>query len=128
MENKTVQNVVHGFKVFRPDWTCDPTGYNPKQYTCPGKFEEEGELDVCGHGMHFCQTAADCFNYYSFNSENKVAEVIQPMKQQAVISKCLMNLNVVSCGGAACQTAERKSSRQYQTLMLKYSSSVRVSG
>ena len=45
-------------------------------YTCPGKFEEEGELDVCGHGMHFCQVAADCFNYYSFNSENKVAEVI----------------------------------------------------
>lgn len=74
--NNTVQNVVHGFKVFRPDWTCDPTGYNPKQYTCPGKFEEEGELDVCGHGMHFCQTAADCFNYYSFNSENKVAEII----------------------------------------------------
>ena len=75
MENNTVQNVVHGFKVFRPDWTCSPNG-NTKQYTCPGKFEEEGELDVCGHGMHFCQTAADCFNYYSFNSENKVAEVI----------------------------------------------------
>ena len=74
--NNTVQNVVHGFKVFRPDWTCDPTGYNPKQYTCPGKFEEEGELDVCGHGMHFCQTAADCFNYYNFDSNNKVAEVI----------------------------------------------------
>ena len=75
MENKTVQNLVHGFKVFRPDWTCSPNG-NTKQYTCPGKFEEEGELDVCGHGIHFCQTAADCFNYYSFNSENKVAEVI----------------------------------------------------
>ncbi|MBS5714409.1 MAG: hypothetical protein KHW75_06535 [[Eubacterium] rectale] len=73
--NNTVQNVVHGFKVFRPDWTCSPNG-NTKQYTCPGKFEEEGELDVCGHGMHFCQTAADCFNYYSFNSENKVEEVI----------------------------------------------------
>lgn len=73
--NNTVQNVVHGFKVFRHDWTCSPNG-NTKQYTCPGKFEEEGELDVYGHGMHFCQTAADCFNYYSFNSENKVAEVI----------------------------------------------------
>ena len=46
--NNTVQNVVHGFKVFRPDWTCSPNG-NTKQYTCPGKFEEEGELDVCGH-------------------------------------------------------------------------------
>ena len=28
--------------------------------------------------------------------EEKAAH--QPMKQQAVISKCLMNLNVVSCG------------------------------
>lgn len=66
---------VKGFKVFRSDWTCSPNG-NTKQYACPGKFEEEGEIDVCNHGMHFCQTAADCFNYYSFNSENKVAEVI----------------------------------------------------
>lgn len=75
MKNNTVQNVVHGFKVFNPDWTCSPNG-NTKQYTCPGKFEEEGGLDVCGHGMHFCQIAADCFNYYSFDSSNKVAEVI----------------------------------------------------
>lgn len=64
---------VKGFKVFNSDWTCDPTGHNPKQYTCPGKFEEEVELDVCNHGMHFCQNATDCFNYYSFNSNNKVA-------------------------------------------------------
>ena len=63
--------MVKGYKVFDPDWTC-----SGKQYTCPGKFEEEGELEVCGHGMHFCQTAANCFNYYSFNSKNKVAEVI----------------------------------------------------
>ena len=75
MSNKT-NTPVHGYKVFRPDWTCNPTGKNCKQYTCPGKFEEEGELNVCGHGMHFCQTAADCFNYYNFDSNNKVAEVI----------------------------------------------------
>ena len=41
--NNTVQNLVHGFKVFRPDWTCSPNG-NTKQYTCPGKFEEEGYI------------------------------------------------------------------------------------
>ena len=63
--------MVKGYKVFNPDWTC-----REKQYTCPGKFEEEVELDVCGHGMYFCQTAADCFNYYTFDSDNKVAEVI----------------------------------------------------
>lgn len=72
---KNTQNTVHGFKVFNPDWTCSPNG-NTKQYACPGKFEEEGELYICDHGMHFCQTAADCFNYYDFDSNNKVAEVI----------------------------------------------------
>lgn len=72
---KNTQNTVHGFKVFNPDWTCSPNG-NIKQYACPGKFEEEGELYICDHGMHFCQTAADCFNYYDFDSNNKVAEVI----------------------------------------------------
>ena len=66
---------VKGFKVFRPDWSCRPNG-SYKQYACPGKYEEDGELDVCGHGMHFCESAADCFSYYDFDSNNKVAEVI----------------------------------------------------
>ena len=74
--NNTVQNVVHGFKVFNPDWTCDPTGRNQKQYSCPGMFEENVNLSVCDEGMHFCEKAADCFNYYEFDSKNKVAEVI----------------------------------------------------
>ena len=67
--------VVKGFKVFNPDWTCSPNG-NTKQYTCPGKFEEDITPIRCGRGMHFCKKAADCFNYYNFNPENKVAEVI----------------------------------------------------
>lgn len=50
-----------------------------------------------------------------------------PTKQQAVISKCLMNLIVVSYGGAACQTVRRISSRRYRTLTLKSLNSVRVS-
>lgn len=76
MSKRTKTNEpVHGYKVFNPNWTCSING-NTKQYTCPGKFEEEGELSVCGHGMHFCQTAADCFNYYNFDSNNKVAEII----------------------------------------------------
>lgn len=36
MENKTVQNVVHGFKVFNPDWTCRGFQYEV------GKIFEEG--------------------------------------------------------------------------------------
>ena len=63
--------VIRGFKVFNPDWTC-----RDKQYTCPGAFEEDVTPSVCDRGMHFCKKATDCFNYYSFNPENKVAEVI----------------------------------------------------
>lgn len=62
---------VKGFKVFNPDWTC-----RGKQYTCPGEFEEDGKIGVCNSGMHFCKKAVDCFNYYFFDSKNKVAEVI----------------------------------------------------
>ena len=62
--------VVKGFKVLNPNWTC-----RGKQYTCPGKFEEDVTPSACNQGMHFCKKAADCFNYYQFNSENKVAEV-----------------------------------------------------
>ena len=68
-------NTVKGYKVFNPDWTCSPNG-NTKQYSCPGKFEEDITPVGLGSGMHFCRKASDCFDYYDFNSKNKVAEVI----------------------------------------------------
>ena len=72
-ERKYRMEKVKGYKVFNPDWTC-----RNKQYTCPGVFEEDVTPSVCNRGMHFCKRATDCFNYYSFNPENKVAEVIAP--------------------------------------------------
>ena len=62
---------VKGYKVFNSDWTC--RGF---KYTVGETFEEEVKLSVCNRGFHFCEKAADCFNYYSFNPENKVAEVL----------------------------------------------------
>ena len=62
---------VKGYKVFNPDWTC--RGF---KYTVGETFEEEIELSVCNRGFHFCEKAIDCFNYYAFNPENKVAEVL----------------------------------------------------
>ena len=69
--SETLAKNVKGYKVFNPDWTC-----RNKQYTCPGKFEENVLLNVCHSGMHFCERAVDCFNYYDFNPENKIAEVV----------------------------------------------------
>ena len=66
-----MENVVKGFKVFNPDWSC--RGF---KYEVGKVFEEDVNPKVCGKGFHFCKQAKDCFNYYSFNPENKVAEVI----------------------------------------------------
>ena len=61
---------VKGYKVFNSDWTC--RGF---QYEVGKTFEHDGNIELCGSGFHFCQKASDCFNYYGFNSNNKVAEI-----------------------------------------------------
>ena len=70
-EEATVQEAVRGFKVFNPDWTC-----RHFQYEVGKIFEEDVEPSCCDRGFHFCLKASDCFNYYSFDSNNKVAEVV----------------------------------------------------
>ena len=61
---------MKGFKVFNPDWTC--RGF---QFEVGKTFEENVEPKCCDRGFHFCTKAADCFRYYNFDSNNKVAEV-----------------------------------------------------
>ena len=61
---------IKGYKVFNPDWTC--RGF---QYEVGKTFVHTGNIEMCGAGFHFCRKASDCFNYYNFNSNNKVAEV-----------------------------------------------------
>ena len=62
---------IKGYKVFNPDWTC-----RDFQYEVGKTFRHEGDIKMCGSGFHFCQKASDCFNYYDFDSNNKVAEVL----------------------------------------------------
>ena len=62
---------MKGYKVFNSDWTCK--GF---QYQVGKKYKTEGELEICKNGFHFCEKVKDCFNYYSFDSRNKVAEVV----------------------------------------------------
>ena len=62
---------VKGYKVFNPDWTC--RGF---QFEVGKTFEEDVIPSCCNRGFHFCTKASDCFSYYDFRSENKVAEVV----------------------------------------------------
>ena len=61
---------IKGYKVFNSDWTCK--GF---QYEVGKTFTHNGNIEMCGKGFHFCQKASNCFDYYKFDSKNKVAEV-----------------------------------------------------
>jgi hypothetical protein len=61
---------MKGYKVFNPDWTC--RGF---QYDVGKTYEMDEKPICCKRGFHFCEKASDCFNYYSFDPNNKVAEV-----------------------------------------------------
>ena len=62
---------VKGYKVFNHNWTC-----RDFQYEVGKTYEQDITPKCCSRGFHFCTKASDCFNYYNFNPENKVAEVI----------------------------------------------------
>ena len=62
--------MMKGYKVFNPDWTC-----RNFQYEVGKTYEMDEKPICCDRGFHFCKKASDCFQYYSFDPNNKVAEV-----------------------------------------------------
>ena len=65
-----MSNIIKGYKVFESDWTC--RGF---QYEVGKEYYHDGDIGLCHAGFHFCQIASDCFGYYPFDPNNKVAEV-----------------------------------------------------
>ena len=79
---------MKGYKVFNSDWTC--RGF---QFEVGKVFEEDVTPVCCDRGFHFCTKASDCFRYYSFDPDNKVAEVeaLGDIDTQDDDSKCCTN-------------------------------------
>ena len=88
MKNNKNYAPVKGYKVFNSDWTC--RGF---QYEVGKIFEEDVKPKCCHRGFHFCTKAYDCFKYYDFNPENKVAEVLALGKVDTELgdTKCCTN-------------------------------------
>ncbi|MCM8526969.1 MAG: pentapeptide repeat-containing protein [Lentisphaeraceae bacterium] len=59
-----------GFKVTNKDMTCLSFQFELNKW-----HHVKGEIVACSNGFHWCKKADDCFNYYSFNSENRVFEI-----------------------------------------------------
>ena len=79
---------VKGYKVFNPDWTC--RGF---QYEVGKTFEEDVTPKCCDRGFHFCTNASQCFKYYRFDPDNKVAEVLAlgEVDKDSDSTKCCTN-------------------------------------
>ena len=61
---------MRGYKVFNPDWTC--RGF---RFEIGEIYEEDVTPSCCSRGFHFCTKLKDCFSYYPFDPNNKVAEI-----------------------------------------------------
>ena len=79
---------MKGYKVFNSDWTC--RGF---QFEVGKVFEEDVTPVCCNKGFHFCTKASDCFSYYKFDPNNKVAEVeaLGEIDSNDEDSKCCTN-------------------------------------
>jgi hypothetical protein len=61
---------IIAYKVFNPDWTCKGFKFEVGEI-----YIHQGRIKICELGFHACLKLVDCFNYYSFDSNNKVALV-----------------------------------------------------
>ena len=61
---------MKGYKVFNHDWTC--RGF---QYRIGETYEMNEKPIICVRGFHLCKKLKDCFYYYPFSNDIKIAEV-----------------------------------------------------
>ena len=62
---------MKGYKAFNDDMTC-----RDKQYKVGETYQEDGELKICKHGIHFCERLIDVFRFYQpYPCGTKVCEV-----------------------------------------------------
>ena len=59
-----MSETITGFKGFDKDLKCRDC-----QYEVGKKFEEEGKIEACSNGFHFCENPLDVLGYYPPSTE-----------------------------------------------------------
>ena len=69
---------MKGYKGFNSDLTC--LGF---QYEIGKTYHQDGELQVCSNGFHFCKNLTDCFEFYDeFDSRFCEVEALSDCEQR----------------------------------------------
>ncbi len=61
---------MKGYKAFNSDLTC-----RGMQYEIGKEYVFDGEPIPCRQGFHFCETIADCYEFYPMNDDIRICEV-----------------------------------------------------
>ena len=69
---------MKGYKGFNSDLTC--LGF---QYEVGKTYHQDGDLQVCANGFHFCKNLTDCFEFYDkFDSRFCEVEALSATEQR----------------------------------------------
>ena len=61
---------MKGYKAFNNDLTC-----RGMQYEVGKEYVFDGEPIPCRQGFHFCETIADCYEFYPMSDDTRICEV-----------------------------------------------------
>jgi hypothetical protein len=77
---------MKGYKILDCDFTC-----RNKQYQVGETYHEDGPIQLCGQGMHFCEKAINCLGHYGLTQQNRYAEVEASDQIQSDQTKSVTN-------------------------------------
>ena len=83
---KLKKEKITGYKVFNHDWTC--RGF---KYEIGKTYTHEGEISLCNKGFRFCKNLMDCFKFYNYVTQNKIAKVEALGEVKTDDKKCVTN-------------------------------------
>jgi hypothetical protein len=63
--------MIKGYKVFNQYWQC-----HDFQFEVGKTYTHTGNIKPCQSGFHFCEKLIDCYDYYEFDKNNKIAEIV----------------------------------------------------
>ena len=61
---------MKGYKAFNSDLTC-----RGMQYEVGKEYVFDGKPIPCRQGFHFCETIADCYEFYPMSDDTRICEV-----------------------------------------------------
>ena len=84
---------MKGYKAFEKDLTC--RGF---QYEVGKEYEMDESPEPCERGFHFCETIANCYQFYPMEDDTRICEIeaLGEIKTDDDVKFCTNNIRIVA--------------------------------